>query len=337
MNKNHLVLFLSSKKSLLVASLPLVLLFVLFWFFGIFSAILSAQVSTNQTIHYSGRIVDSENLVVPDGSYTMRFSIYNHETASEGNLLFVEEYDGSLGCPQIITQNGRFSIYLGECDTLTPALLAEADLYLEVEFNDGTGGGYELFSPRRKISSTPSAFNALQLIDAGGSSNVLKISSGNLVFSGNGYFGLGIAPTERLHVSGNALITGTLAKGAGTFDIPHPDPDKQAEGWRLRHSFVESPTRGDNIYRFVVEVEAGQAVVSLPDYYRYLNENSQVWVSPLDNFGRGYGVVGEQGTELLIRADRDGAYNILVVATRKDEIALGFDKKGVEYQKEVTK
>lgn len=316
-------------------SLPLILLLVLFWFFGTFSAILSAQVSTNRTIHYSGRIIDSENLVVPDGSYTMRFSIFNHETA--GSLLFVEEYDGSPGCPEVVTQNGRFSIYLGECATLTPAFLAESDLYLEVEFNDGTGGGYEVFSPRRKISSTSSAFNAFQLIDDGGGSNLLRISSGNLIFSGNGYFGLGITPTERLHVSGNTVITGSLTKGSGTFDIPHPDPDKQAEEWRLRHSFVESPTRGDNIYRFVVEVEAGQGVVNLPDYYRFLNENSQVWVSPLDHFGRGYGKTNEQDTKILIRADRDGLYNVLVVATRKDEIALEFDKKGVEYQREVTK
>ena len=129
-------------------------------------------------------------------------------------------------------------------------------------------------------------------------------------------------------------IIGTLSKGGGSFDISHPDPVKAQEGWRLRHSFVESPTRGDNLYRWVIEVNTGEATVQLPEYFKHLNENVQVWVSPKNHFGRAYGEVNGSLTEIVIKVDTDGAYNVLAIGTRKDELVKEyFDEKGVEYQK----
>ena len=53
--------------------------------------------------------------------------------------------------------------------------------------------------------------------------------------------------------SGRTLgICGTLSKTAGSFQIAHPDPCKN-QTHDLFHSFVESPTAGDNLYRFEVE------------------------------------------------------------------------------------
>lgn len=129
-------------------------------------------------------------------------------------------------------------------------------------------------------------------------------------------------------------VLNTVTKSAGSFEIAHPDPAKAEYGWRLRHSFVESPTRGDNIYRFAVTTSKGKARVVLPDYFRHLNENAQVWVSPVEHFGRAWGKVDEAGVALTIHSDRDGAYDVLVVATRKDEAALAFwEPRGVEYRK----
>jgi hypothetical protein len=131
-----------------------------------------------------------------------------------------------------------------------------------------------------------------------------------------------------------AVFAGSISKASGTFDIPHPDPVKAADDWRLRHSFVESPTRGDNIYRFTVNVD-GEAVIDLPDYWPHLNENPQVWVTPSDCFGRGYGMVSEDGKTLRVRVDTPGTYNVLLIGTRKDQAARdGWDKLGVEYKKE---
>lgn len=139
--------------------------------------------------------------------------------------------------------------------------------------------------------------------------------------------------TGGARVEGNLDVTGTLSKGAGSFDIVHPDPARAQDGWRLRHAFVESPTRGDNLYRYRVTVRDGTAEIALPDYFAHLNEDAQVWVSPVGHFGAAYGELNAASTVLAIRANADGDYNVLLVATRKDGVARDFwDEKGVEYQ-----
>ncbi|MCD6193980.1 MAG: hypothetical protein J7L26_11015 [Candidatus Aminicenantes bacterium] len=128
------------------------------------------------------------------------------------------------------------------------------------------------------------------------------------------------------------VTTGSISKGSGTFDIPHPDPAKKETGWRLRHSFVESPTAGDNLYRYQVKVVGGQAVIKLPEYFKYLNENPQGWVSPVDVLGVARIEVDLE--EARIYATVDGTYNVLIIGTRKDETAVrNWEKYGVEYQK----
>ncbi|SVC84267.1 uncharacterized protein METZ01_LOCUS337121, partial [marine metagenome] len=109
-------------------------------------------------------------------------------------------------------------------------------------------------------------------------------------------------------------------KGAGSFAIPHPDPVKKATHV-LRHSFVESPTAGDNIYRWQVETSNCMDVITLPDYYRRLNKDDMVWVSPYKHFGSAYGEVTADQCCVIICSNEDGCYNVLLVGTRKDEIA----------------
>jgi hypothetical protein len=109
----------------------------------------------------------------------------------------------------------------------------------------------------------------------------------------------------------------TMSKLSGTFQIDHPDPSKKHTHY-LQHSFVESPTAGDNIYRWKVNVVNGQAVIQLPSYYKFLNENDQIWVTPQGHFGIGYGEINEIQTEVTIFANTDGEYNVLLIGTRKD-------------------
>ena len=133
--------------------------------------------------------------------------------------------------------------------------------------------------------------------------------------------------------SGRTLcVNGSFSKTTGTFAIPHPNPSKTQE-CELFHSFVESPTAGDNLYRFEVQVENGTATIDLPDYYKYLNENDQVWVNSKNHFGRAYGVVNQEQTALTIFADTDGDYNVLLIGTRKDKDAAKA-WKGTERLKE---
>jgi hypothetical protein len=128
-------------------------------------------------------------------------------------------------------------------------------------------------------------------------------------------------------------INGTLAKTAGSFDIRHPDPVKADQGYRLRHCFVESPTRGDNIYRWLFSTQNNEFTFQLPSYFQYLNENPTCHVSPVDTFGRGRASVNKEGTYITLNTTEDGLWNVLCIATRKDKDAIDyFDEKGVEYR-----
>ena len=123
----------------------------------------------------------------------------------------------------------------------------------------------------------------------------------------------------------NLCVFGTVVKGSGSFSISHPDPSK-TNTHKLIHSFVESPTAGDNIYRYEVEVIDGVAEIQLPDYYKYLNENTQVWITPKDGFGIAYGTINEDMTKVIIKANLDMIYNVLVIGTRKDKVAKDYWK-----------
>lgn len=136
----------------------------------------------------------------------------------------------------------------------------------------------------------------------------------------------------------NVCVCGTLSKMSGSFKIPHPDPVKAEAGKFLKHSFVESPTAGDNIYRFKVSTTNLSATIELPDYYKFLNENDQVWVSPVGHFGIAYGTVNADQTAVDLVSNADGEFNVLLIGTRKDKIAKdywnGIETNEVENEEE---
>lgn len=117
------------------------------------------------------------------------------------------------------------------------------------------------------------------------------------------------------------LYAGTISKGAGSFLIPWPsNPGKS-----LTHCFVEAPTRGENIYRYSVEVKGNHAVIELPEWFVDINENVQVWASPAGHKGIVYGECNDTLNFCNIYGD-DGKYNILIIGTRCDDIAKKFFK-----------
>lgn len=110
---------------------------------------------------------------------------------------------------------------------------------------------------------------------------------------------------------------GRLIKVTGTFKIPHPNPELTKDKY-LVHSFVESPTAGDNIYRYTINVKTKKSIFELPSYFKYLNENSQVWISPVDMLSLCTAKVSKDLRNIEILVDKLGTYNILVIGTRKD-------------------
>lgn len=135
-----------------------------------------------------------------------------------------------------------------------------------------------------------------------------------------------------LSISGSLQVTGSLSvSGTKNFLIPHPVPEKRELGYMLRHSALETPTRGDNLYRFTVLTQNNVGSVELPDYFPYLNENVQVFVTANGILGYGRGKYNGEINTADIEVSQDGMYNILVIGTRKDTGALVFDNLGVEY------
>ncbi|MFH1655682.1 MAG: hypothetical protein ABH954_03635 [Candidatus Omnitrophota bacterium] len=128
---------------------------------------------------------------------------------------------------------------------------------------------------------------------------------------------------------GDATTYGTLTAetvsgyACPKFKIPHPDPSKP-EGTFLKHSAVEAPTAGDNIYRFTVDVKDGKAIIRLPDYYSFLNKDDMALVFPVKHFGRAYGEIDKNQQTLTVYANFDGEYNVILIGTRKDEAAIKY-------------
>jgi hypothetical protein len=116
-------------------------------------------------------------------------------------------------------------------------------------------------------------------------------------------------------------LCGCLVKGGGSFEIVHPNPAKSKDKV-LYHSFVESPSRGDNLYRWSVDVKDRSHSIKLPNYYKHLNENTTIKISSVGHFGKAYGQIDKDQDNLTICTNQDGKYNVLAVATRCDKHAL---------------
>ncbi|WP_276132727.1 hypothetical protein [Polluticoccus soli] len=85
------------------------------------------------------------------------------------------------------------------------------------------------------------------------------------------------------YFAGNVSVTGTMSKGGGTFKIDHPlDPENKY----LYHSFVESPDMM-NIYNGnIVTDAAGDAIVTLPDYFEALNRDFRYQLTVIGSFAQ---------------------------------------------------
>ena len=131
-------------------------------------------------------------------------------------------------------------------------------------------------------------------------------------------------------VSGDFDVTGALSKGSGSFVIRHPQPGKQNQ--ELAHSFVETDSCGDNLYRRRVTATQHDEIVEIPfpDYWPWLNTDPQAWAEPAElSFARCAAKVSDDLTKVWVRCEEPGTYDVLIMATRKDEVAVN-NWKGVE-------
>ncbi len=137
----------------------------------------TATSAVNQTIPYlinfQGRLTDNNGNVLPDGSYNIKFRIFNASTGGTNEW----EADRVYGTSdhRVTVENGLFNIQFGDTSqgdpTLSPSLFSGTyPLYLEVELptpasatcaSNGCAVWTEgAMTPRQSLASSPYAFNA---------------------------------------------------------------------------------------------------------------------------------------------------------------------------------
>ena len=119
--------------------------------------------------------------------------------------------------------------------------------------------------------------------------------------------------------AGETAVVG-ISKITDNFHIDHPDPAKR-DTYNLIHRTIESPSKGENLYRFQVNTCNCQATLELPSYYKFLNCNDYVSVSPTNHFGNGYGIMNQDQSQINICTNYEGTYDVIVIGTRKDKQA----------------
>ncbi|MFC1802230.1 hypothetical protein ACFLY7_02200, partial [Patescibacteria group bacterium] len=110
----------------------------------------------NYQINYQGKLTNSSDVAVANGTYHMKFQIYDAETG--GTLLLEENRSTSTGNRVSVT-DGLFSILIGSSTSLT-SLDFNQTLYLETRVGGTASSSWETLTPRKKLGAVPAAFEA---------------------------------------------------------------------------------------------------------------------------------------------------------------------------------
>lgn len=184
-----------------------------YWYF-IYNNITNAAI--NNTIVYQGKLVDTNSVPIPDGSYNMKFSIYN--AVSGGTLLWTETWNNTnqgIAASRVTVTKGLFTIDLnslcgdwtaaGSCDSNGGVDFNTSSLYLQIELDRDLNGAYEeVFAPRKRFSSTAYAMNADKLdgYDTGTTGGVIPLLNTNNTWTGLNTFTPSSAGTKGIVVKG---------------------------------------------------------------------------------------------------------------------------------------
>lgn len=214
-----------------------------------------------------------------------------------------------------------------------PAITWTPASYTEVVFTrDGTMGIDILASntdnSRINFSDTDAEDSGwIDYDHANDSMNFRVNASERMRINSSGNVGIGTtSPSERLSVTGNVTISGSLSKGSGSFRIDHPlKPDTH----HLVHSFIEGP-QADNIYRGKTALVDGAATVNLDEAARMtegtfvaLNGNIQCFTTNETGWTAVRGTVS--GNILAIEAQDQACTDTvswLVIGERHDQHML---------------
>ncbi len=193
-------------------------LFVSFFFLFSFSYPAFAATGINHAFSYQGRLYSAGGSLVADGTYAMKFSLY--DSAGGGTRLWTAA--GTTVTPttvNVTVTNGLFSVSMGDIAAGQNALNIDWNqdsLYLGV-----TVGTDSEMSPRKRLTAVPYAFNAEALQGNYASSSISSLG-GNLMTLHQVSGDVASAARTALFVqtNGTSNVNDYLVKGNnGTSDV----------------------------------------------------------------------------------------------------------------------
>ena len=125
-------------------------------------------------MNFQGRLTNSAGDILTNGTYNMRFKIY--DTASGGSVQWSEDRLVSAG-QGVTVSNGQFSVQLGSVSSLPASIFASNSRYFEVELptpatatSSSPSWTEGPMSPRNQLATSAYAYNAETLDGIDGSS-----------------------------------------------------------------------------------------------------------------------------------------------------------------------
>jgi hypothetical protein len=169
----------------LLPPLPLVVLATIFALVLGVSKPVDAATTIPLKINFQGRLTDSNGNAVADGSYNMKFTLYDALTSGTNRW-----QENRQTTNRVVVTSGLFSIQLGDVTALSPTLFSTyTDLWLEVELptpatatcSTASCGVYTEgpLSPRQKLAASAHAFNADTVDGIDGATLAVKNADNN--------------------------------------------------------------------------------------------------------------------------------------------------------------
>lgn len=204
------------------------------------SSIVQAVTTVPTKMNFQGRLANSAGNILTDGTYNMKFRIYN---ASSGGTLQWSE-DRLVSATQGVTvTNGQFSVQLGSVTSLPASIFTSNSLYFEVELptpatatSSSPSWTEGAMTPRNQLATSAYAYNAETLdgLDsadfaaASGSTNYIQNTTtpqtANLSVQGAANSSAVVSITQgsstgSLLVVGNGSTTGLTISNSGSTSV----------------------------------------------------------------------------------------------------------------------
>ncbi|MBI3277378.1 MAG: hypothetical protein HYZ66_06435, partial [Chlamydiae bacterium] len=115
-----------------------------------------------QKLNYQGKLTDLSGIGVEDGSYAMKFALYDGETS--GTLLWEEEWSSDVATEKVKVTDSVFNVLLGSFVSLE-GIDFDKTYWLQISIYHIDTSSWETFSPRGELASVPYALSAAKVVE----------------------------------------------------------------------------------------------------------------------------------------------------------------------------